>query len=118
MLIQRTILQIIEKKPPVKAVVKSVSAEEYYYNIGEVSGASRNTWHTIRYCSFPAKQPLKPPPHMGLTSFCDVNNIGIVHNQPLPGNIKKIPPIMHYSDSIKKHSTEIITGLHYNSGER
>ncbi|HAW1220754.1 TPA: hypothetical protein JLL59_004624 [Escherichia coli] len=43
MLIQRTILQITEKKPPVKAVVKSVSAEEYYYNIGEVSGASRNT---------------------------------------------------------------------------
>ena len=55
---------------------------------------------------------------MGPTSFCDVNNIGIVHNQPLPGNIKKIPPIMHYSDSIKKHSTEIITGLRYNSGER
>lgn len=42
MLIQYTILQITEKKPPVKAVVKSVSAEEYYYNTGEVSGASRN----------------------------------------------------------------------------
>lgn len=25
------------------------------------------------------------------TSFCDVNNIGIVHNQPLHGNIKKNP---------------------------
>ncbi|EFA4869690.1 hypothetical protein ACRF2O_000517 [Escherichia coli] len=43
MLIQYTIPQITEKKPPVKAVVKSVSAEEYYYNTGEVSGASRNT---------------------------------------------------------------------------
>ncbi|EFB2395043.1 TPA: hypothetical protein ACRZK8_005376 [Escherichia coli] len=42
-LIQHAILQITQKKPPAKAVVKSVSAEEYYYNTSEVSGASRNT---------------------------------------------------------------------------
>lgn len=112
MLNARMTLLNLRKKPPVKAVVKkALKPGLFYWNVLEVSGASRSIRQDIRDCGLPLNNYLNHPrteEHLCSVAY----NTRMVHHRFLPGNTK-FPPIMHHSTVVKNDTGTITNTTDY-----